>query len=229
MPKFKDITGQKYGRLTVVERVYPPNRKRAWWRCVCDCGNEKITSSDMLKRGGVRSCGCMARDNHPIKHGYAVRKGRQRLYRTWSGIIQRASNPNDKYYRMYGGRGIYVCDEWREFDKFKEWALANGYKDDLFIDRIDNNKGYFPDNCRWVTRFQQQNNLRCNIRYEFADGKLMTNSEIARLMSVSKDRVNRTIERFVVSKLEINEKSKQPHLFILSCTANDLAELEVNT
>ena len=224
MPAFKDRTGQKFGRLTVIERVYPPGRRRAWWRCKCDCGNEKIVSSDSMIRGGVRSCGCLQKENHPKKHGHTTHTTASRLYHTWSGMVQRCTNPNEKYYCNYGGRGIEICEEWRkDFATFKDWAIASGYSDDLFIDRIDNGKGYFPNNCRWVTRYQQQNNLRCNLRYMFSDGKIITNSDMARLMMITKKAVDKTIKDHVVEARDIDPKSNKPHLFILDCTPNEIA------
>lgn len=226
MSAFKDITGNKYGMLTVVERV-DIGKPRAWWRCKCDCGNETITSSDMLKRGNTRSCGCLHEINRYRRHGNGGRKNRTRLYKTWSGMIQRTTNPNDKYFSNYGGRGIGICDEWRkDFVAFKEWADQNGYADDLFIDRIDNDGGYSPDNCRFVTRLQQQNNLRCNVRYMMSNGEILTNTEIANILNVSKRRVNTILRPHIVKREECDYKSGTSHLNYLDVNAAFLCELE---
>ena len=226
MPVFIDRTGQKFGRLTVIERVYLPGKKRAWWLCRCDCGNEKIVSSDSMVQKCVQSCGCLQKERIRKRHGYTTHSGASRLYHTWSGMIQRCTNKNDKYYYNYGGRGIKVCDDWKkDFVSFKDWALENGYSEDLFIDRIDNDKGYFPDNCRWATRRQQQNNLRCNVKYQFADGRILTNSDMCKILSVSKNTVDNRIKSHIVSIANINyaSKGKRPHLFILDCKPEDIA------
>lgn len=225
MPGFIDLTGQRFGRLTVIERANT-GKPRGWWKCLCDCGNETIVQSDSLRRGSTKSCGCYGKERAleaATKHGHGGRKNRSRLYRTWSGMIQRTTNPKDKYYYNYGGRGIGVCPEWREsFPEFQKWAEDTGYKDDLYIDRIDNEKGYSPDNCRWVTRFQQQNNLRCNVRYRFLDGKSFTQSEMAKALCIEKRHVHKSVKSMVIKEAEINEKSGKPHLFILNCNPEAL-------
>lgn len=217
MAEFKDLTGQKYGLLTVIERAYV-GKPRGWWRCRCECGKETIASSDTLKRGGKRSCGCLAVKNHPIKHGCGKRRGRTRLYHTWSGMIQRTTNPKDKYYMNYGGRGIKVCDEWRNFSVFKEWAESNGYRDDLFIDRIDNDRGYSPDNCRFSTRLQQQNNLRCNIRFCFSDNQILTETEVANMLGIKKSKVKSVLRPYIILMEDINPSSGVAHMNYLNKT-----------
>ena len=154
-----DLTGHRFGRLTVVKRV-GTKKSFAVWLCQCDCGKTATLPSAYLRTGQTRSCGCLAHDvlvARNTSHGGSY----SRLYRIWHGMRQRCTDPNSSNYENYGGRGITVCDEWmHDFAAFQKWALANGYHEDLTIDRINNDSGYRPDNCRWATRHEQRLNQR---------------------------------------------------------------------
>lgn len=180
----KDLTGMKFGRITVVEFSHyykcKNSGKRAMWKCICDCGNERVIRGDVLTSGKSRSCGCLQKElasERMIKHsGYGTR-----LYAVWDSVRQRCNNPNNKAYHNYGGRGIKMCEKWNDFNKFREWAFNNGYDEnakhgECTLDRIDTNGMYAPDNCRWCTIKQQSNNKRDTIYLEW-NGEIKTLSE----------------------------------------------------
>lgn len=182
---YKDITGMKFGRLTVLGFVgrrcdigHGQNRD-AMWRCRCECGNEIITGAYNLKSGNTTSCGCY---NHEINLTRITTHGESntRLYKCWEAIIQR-TKPNvcKSYFKHYGSKGITVCEEWKKYENFAKWAKENGYRDDLTIDRIDPDKGYYPENCRWATWVEQNNHLSRNGYIEI-DGETKTLAQWAR-------------------------------------------------
>lgn len=153
--------GTKFGRLTVIHgpfRQPPPARAVYFYHCRCECGRARDFRRSNLASGCTASCGCLNRDNR-TKHG----ESHSRLYCIWECIIQRCHNPKQRKYADYGGRGIYVCGEWRTgYLSFRDWALANGYADNLEIDRKNNDGPYSPDNCDWATRKTQTRNTRRN-------------------------------------------------------------------
>lgn len=164
----EDMIGSRFGRLVVKRRaadIISPNTGKHYvaWECNCDCGGTKIAKEVQLLYGKTRSCGCLynetRRETKNRKHGLS----RTRVYSEWNKMIQRCTNPNIDSYKNYGGRGISVCAEWlNDFCAFYKWAVDNGYSDDLTLDRIDNDVGYMPCNCRWVSQKRQANNRRNN-------------------------------------------------------------------
>lgn len=173
-----DLTGQKFGWLTVVRLDHMKREgrhNRPYWMCLCRCGEHKIVSSHALRSGNTKSCGCY-RKNANHQRLFLGGKERGRLYGVLRMATIRCEDPECESYHNYGARGISVCDEWKGpdgFNGFYEWALSHGYKRGLTLDRIDNNEGYSPDNCRFVTMKFQANNKRNNIYFTF-DGVTKT-------------------------------------------------------
>lgn len=158
-----DLTGREFGRLKIIERSGSDKNGQAMWRCKCDCGNVTIVSGGHLRSGHTRSCGCLENDVRRAVHT-THGKRHTRLYRIWASMKGRCSNPNIKEYKWYGAKGVSVCREWMDFQVFHDWAIENGYADNLTIDRIDGNGDYCPENCRWITNAAQQSN-RSNNRH----------------------------------------------------------------
>ncbi len=159
-----DLTGKRFGRLTVIGLDDKSSRK-TYYVCRCDCGNIKTIRSDALTMGKTTSCGCKKKEQDTFNLDRRTHNmSHTRLHNIWLGIKKRCYNTHDPRYHRYGGRGITVCDEWKsDFVSFYEWSLNNGYEDNLTIDRIDNNKGYYPENCRWVNDEIQCRNRETNI------------------------------------------------------------------
>jgi hypothetical protein len=160
MTKHVDLTGENFGRLTVLSKNGSDKKGYALWECRCDCGNYKTVRSDKLKSKSTSSCGCLMVERFSAKkttHG----KSHHRLYGVWRGIKQRCYYDKHVNYNNYGGRNILMCSEWKDsFEVFYKWSIDNEYKQGLEIDRIDNYKGYSPNNCRYVTREENNNNKR---------------------------------------------------------------------
>lgn len=163
MSNLVDLTGQSFGRLTVVGRAANSKNGKAMWFCNCTCGNSCIAYAGNLRNGQTKSCGCLHKEkfNNTV-HG----KRHSKLYLKWQNMKKRCYNAKADRYKNYGGKAnnpITVCPEWaNSFKAFYDWAISNGYKDGLSIDRIDNDKGYCPENCRWVTFLEQANNKTTN-------------------------------------------------------------------
>lgn len=183
MSNIKDKTGMRFGRLTVIEKGedHIHNcRKTICWICRCDCGNYiTVMTGNLNGEKHTKSCGCLsdenrkARNNKYIKHGLCNTK----LYHAWNSMKQRCLCETNCNYRDYGGRGITVCDEWKDdFYAFYRWSIANGYSDNLTLDRKDNDGNYTPENCRWVTQKKQSNNRRTNLYLEY-NGETHTAAE----------------------------------------------------
>lgn len=184
--KAKDLTGMRFGYLTVIKkngRVSNHNK----WLCKCDCGNEVSCFQYNLERGTSTSCGCKrscyARQKRNC-HGEST----STLYKKWSSMKTRCENSANAGYKYYGGKGIKICDEWQEFWNFREWAYANGYKDGLTIERIDINGDYCPQNCKWISAYEQASNKRNNSFIEYG-GKKQTASQWARELGIGKDTI----------------------------------------
>ena len=195
MSKLKDLTGRRFGRLTVVERaedcILSSGRKFVQWKCVCDCGNTTYVTSVHLINGDNVSCGCYGKERRTeatVKREKTHGMSRQRIYHLFQNMKYRCTSPKSPQYKQYGGRGIKVCDEWLSpdgFERFYQWSLENGYDDSLSIDRIDVNGDYTPENCRWTDWETQYNNTTKTVRLTY-NGKTQSAAQWAREIGVDR-------------------------------------------
>jgi len=186
--------GEKYGKWLVIGEGTDSKHRR----CKCDCGEIKEVRVDHLADGRSRSCGCSKKENHPWI--YKGNPWRGRLNRIYGNMLRRCYDEKSDNYSRYGGRGITVCEAWRNsFDAFADWAYSNGYSKDLSIDRIDNSKGYSPENCRWVTMQEQQNNKTTNIFFEI-DGERKTAKQTALIAGVKPSKIYQMLRRGVTKQ-----------------------------
>lgn len=177
------LTGKRFGRLLVLGPTDKRLGSNIVLKCKCDCGNIAYVATCNLvaKTNPTLSCGCLKRERN-TKHGLSKTK----LYTTLISMRGRCNNPKNKHYKRYGGRGIALCEEWSGeygFENFYNWAMSHGYQDDLTIDRIDNDKGYYPENCRWVTQKVQMNNQSRN-RLVVIDGEKHSLTEWAEIKGI---------------------------------------------
>ena len=181
-PRIKDITNQRFGRLTILSFSHINEQRKAVWNCLCDCGNHCTVEGANLRKRTSKSCGCLARELSSIRnstHGMTHHP----LARTYRGMIERCYNPRLEAYPHYGGRGITVCDRWLE-------SIANFVADmgerpeGKTLDRIDLDGPYCPENCRWATSIEQMNN-RTNSRFLTHDGQILTLAQWSRITGVS--------------------------------------------
>lgn len=206
--KLNDITGQTFGRLTVLYRIHKCNKRHAYWLCVCKCGNLTEVRGSHLTGEKIKSCGCLLHDSHEptyIKHN----KTNTKLYSVWSNMKDRCYNDKNHNYDDYGGRGIDVYSEWRnDFMSFYNWAINNGYKEGLSIDRIDVNGNYEPNNCRWATTKQQLRNTRKNI-YFTINGETHCLSEWCEILDLKYETIRQRVARGwnIENALELEQKT----------------------
>lgn len=168
----KDITDQKFGKLTVIKISGKSKSGNIKWLCKCDCGNTTEVIGSKLRNGYTKSCGCLKFSAQA--QGYSA----TRLYQIWTNMHRRCYDSRHDNFKWYGAKGIFICDEWHQFMSFRTWALTNGYADNLSIDRINPKGIYEPSNCRWQTQKQQMNNVSSN-KILYFEGKKYTQSEFA--------------------------------------------------
>lgn len=194
MGKFIDLTGQRFGRLSVISRAENDKNGNVRWLCLCDCGNEVIVSTKSLKNGHTKSCGCLHAEKvrelckkmniTRVKH----RLSKTRLYSVWSSMKTRCTNHNCVAYKNYGGRGVLVCAEWTDREKgfinFYNWAMANGYREDLTLDRVDVNGNYEPYNCKFSTSQEQTDNRRCSKTFIYEGVEYKSIAEASRRLGI---------------------------------------------
>lgn len=175
MAKHQDLTGMVFGRLTVLREAGRKKPGFYLWECECSCANHTrvIVDGASLKSGNTKSCGCIHREqlSERNKNNATHQVSNKNIFRVWEGMKDRCYNPNNKKYVDYGGRGIKICDEWLVYQNFESWAVETGYEKGLTIERIDFNKDYCPENCKWATWKEQQNNKRNNKYLEYKGRK----------------------------------------------------------
>ena len=215
----RDLIGKKFGKLTVlgldhIEKYTYPNGKTVnieYLKCKCDCGNFYSVRKYKLLSGHTRSCGCLRKEVVKNKKPATIHGlHKTRIYQTWHHMKQRCYDKGLSSYKDYGGRGITIYSEWQDnFMAFYDWAMNNGYSDELSIDRIDNNKGYFPENCRWITMKEQQRNTRNN-RLITYNNETHCLAEWAEILNIKKGtlltRLNKlkwTVERAFTEKIRV--------------------------
>lgn len=209
MSKLTDLTGKSFGTLTVISRVFKGDGK-VHWNCQCTCGFIFSTRQDQLKQENNKYCRCDKRQRERIMHGQSKHK----LYAVWEAIVGRCYNLNSPVYKYYGARGIEMSDEWRnDASVFINWCLDNGWREGLQIDRADNNRGYFPDNCRFVTAKQNMRNTRMN-RFHFYKGEEKTIGEWCEIFNLHAGTIRGRIVSQGMSLAEAIEKpipKKRPY------------------
>ena len=201
MKQIENLVGKRFGRLVVFEMGPRNKQNKIQWLCKCDCGKTTLVCGAKLKNGHTKSCGCL-REQNTGKMFTKHNKSMSTIYHVYYGIKGRCYNPKNSVYRYYGGKGVTMCEDWRnDFMAFYNWAIANGYKDGLTIDRINSNGNYEPSNCRWVTQKEQNRNKKSN-RFELFAGKKRCVAEIAELVGLSYSSVLERCNNNTLYKLE---------------------------
>lgn len=202
---FDDLTGNKYGRLTVIGLSPKVSGRKSYWVCECTCGNKHVVRSDSLKSGNVQSCGCLKKEQDKMnltKHHRHL-ESHTRLHDTWLGIKARVSCSGNPSYPNYGGRGIAMCSEWfNSYGAFRDWALKNGYSPDLTIERVNNDGDYEPNNCTWIKAEEQAINRRSTVWVEW-NGETKNVTQWAKKLGI---KYGTLIARY-------NRGDRPPHLF----------------
>lgn len=206
MNKKQNLSGKRFGKLMVEdESFWDRSKKKTFWKCKCDCGNITYVVASSLKTGNTMSCGKCGSDigSRMKKHGMY----KSRIYNIWENMIARCSNINCKAYRHYGGRGITVCEYWKDehgFENFYKWALEHGYSDKLTIDRINVNGNYEPSNCRWITQQEQVNNRRNSIRV-YANGNYISIREMSKITGLTYKQIKWKVDKGEIEAKRLEE------------------------
>ncbi len=214
MERFNDLTGKQFGRLTAVQRLPPHGKNSAlMWACKCECGRTAVVRGTDLVNGHTMSCGCY-RQMHKV-----IPNSQLRLHRIWANMKQRCGNAKSKDYRYYGARGISLCGDWSEFENFFYWAMSNGYKEGLTIERIDNDGNYEPANCKWIPAAKQQTNTSRTKRYSLY-GKTFTLAQLCRIYGQSRS----TVEARLKKGIPIEKALKQNRRYAMNTKLLELSD-----
>lgn len=214
MSKRIDMTGLKYGRLTVISFYERTPSRRYLWNCKCECGNTVVVDGKHLRDGHTKSCGCYRVEQSTINNTTHGKTG-TRIHTIWNSMRARCYCPTSHAYENYGGRGIKVCDEWLDFNNFYKWANENGWSEEsvgISLDRIDVDGDYCPDNCRWASIIQQANNKRNNLRLTI-NGETKTINDWGRKSGIASSTIRHRIRSgWDVEKAVFEPVAKQNEL-----------------
>lgn len=219
MPKYIDLRGERFGKLTVIERAGVDSRGERLWLCECDCGNTAIASTSVLRGNRKKSCGCLYAEavrGNAYKHGKAY----SRIYREWRNMKYRCRNPNSSSYAWYGGRGIQVCDRWLKFETFyDDVSMLPHFGDPNYtLDRIDGDGNYEPGNVRWADKFTQANNRNSNMMITY-NGETHSLAEWSRKLDInyntlkSRLRLGWPVERVFTTKKQTIPRENSNHYY----------------
>lgn len=197
MSRVIDIQGKTFGRLRVIEQDMSASSHEAKWLCECTCGKRISTYGSGLRSGNTRSCGCLRKEiasNNFRTHG----KSKERLYNAWLMMTQRTTNPKNDAYHNYGGKGIKVCEAWRDYETFRSWAYSTGYDENAphqgcTIERIDNDGDYTPENCRWIPMSEQSRNT-CRNRMLTFEGETRILNDWAKKTGIPSGSIRRRLK-----------------------------------
>lgn len=211
MSKLVDLTGKKFNMLTVISRAENTKEGITRWVCLCDCGNTTIVRGHNLKSNAVKSCGCLT---HVPRYTHGL--SNTRLYRIWNAMKCRCNLPTNNNYKNYGGRGIKICKEWNDnFLSFYDWAMANGYSENLTIERLNNDGNYEPDNCRWATKKEQANNRRYCVMITY-NGKTQNLTQWCKELNLDYKFIHNRIkknkwdfERAITTPCDVSKRNKK--------------------
>lgn len=211
--KSEDCVGQHYGHLTILKLVGKNSHGQTMAECRCDCGKVITVRMSSVRSGNTQSCGCyrsiVSKKNHMKHGGCAKDSADKRLYGIWSTMKERCTNKKLTYAHIYIERGISVCEEWQHWENFRDWAWKNGYNDSLTIDRIHNDRGYSPDNCRWLTPQENSNNKRNNLYIQF-DGQIKSCADWSRELGISYDELYGEVRALLNNACMVNANELPP-------------------
>ncbi|SOC79851.1 hypothetical protein SAMN06296241_1389 [Salinimicrobium sediminis] len=204
----KDLTSNKFGRLTVKSFAGRNKRYDSLWNCTCDCGNEKVVRGGVLKNGHTQSCGCLQKERtSAAKTTHGLRSKNLKLYKVWGGMKERCYNTNSKSYPDYGARGIEVCPEWKNnYENFYHWAISKGYAEGLTIERRDPDQNYCPENCEWIPKSEQSKNRTTSVTIEL-NGVTRTATEWSEKLGISSRVITQRIRRGWAPKEALSTKN----------------------
>lgn len=199
MKKFEDLTGQKFNNLKVIAYAYTNSHGETYWLCKCNCGNTKVVRRSHLINGTTKSCGCLMRYKLARRNKANAKYGgcsKTRIYSIWQGMKNRCLNVKTNGYKNYGGKGISICKEWLDdYMNFYDWAMNNGYNDNLILARIDINQDYFPENCKWLTAKEQARRTNKAEKIKFR-GVTLGLAEWAEKLKINKNTLQSRLRKY---------------------------------